>query len=297
MTTTRFVVKACNSGNGGSAGSRATARTATLYLGCSSGASEMATEIEMESPCLLLASRKGLPHFTSPDLLHWLHPHSRLLQFTPFHFWECPSPSTVAALGGIHEMLSMPEYGFIAIPRDSVTCISDAEGGNKFGASFETPSGRRMVKPAQYMESISALKPNLWSSLPDEVPAWVSNKRNKISVDRTTRWLDECLAMKPMNAETALGPIVGGTTLEERIRSAQEVASRNVSGFWLAGFGLGESMEQRAALLDAVMGILPEDKPRGISGLGLPEMIPHQSWKSASVILVRDIQRLISIIC
>jgi hypothetical protein len=59
--------------------------------------------------------------------------------------WECPSPSTVVALGGLHEMLSMPEYGFIAILRDSVSCISDAEGSNKFGASFETPFGNRMV--------------------------------------------------------------------------------------------------------------------------------------------------------
>ncbi|KAH9330155.1 hypothetical protein KI387_002263 [Taxus chinensis] len=168
--------------------------------------------------------------------------------------WECPSPSTVVALGGVHEMLSMPEYGFIAIPRDSVTCISDAEGSNKFGASFDSPFGRRLVKPVEYMESISALKPNLWSSLPDEVPAWVSDKRNKLSVDRTTRWLDECLALRPIYAETALGPIVGGTNLEERIRSAQDVASRNVSGFWLGGFGLGESAEQRPALLDAVMG-------------------------------------------
>jgi hypothetical protein len=43
-------------------------------------------------------------------------------------------------------MLSMPEYGFIAIPRDSVMCIPNAEGSNKFGASFETPFGHRMVK-------------------------------------------------------------------------------------------------------------------------------------------------------
>jgi queuine tRNA-ribosyltransferase subunit QTRTD1 len=48
------------------------------------------------------------------------------------------------------------------------------------------------------MENICALKPNLWSSLPDEVPSWVSDKRNIISVDRTTRWLDDCLSMQPV---------------------------------------------------------------------------------------------------
>ena len=42
---------------------------------------------------------------------------------------------------------------------------------------------------------ISSMKLNLWVSLADEVPAWVSTKRNRISVDRTVRWLDEFIKL------------------------------------------------------------------------------------------------------
>lgn len=49
------------------------------------------------------------------------------------------------------------------------------------------------------MELISSQKPNLWASLADEVPAWVPEKRNKTSVDRTLRWLDDCLALDPVS--------------------------------------------------------------------------------------------------
>jgi queuine tRNA-ribosyltransferase accessory subunit len=45
------------------------------------------------------------------------------------------------------------------------------------------------------MELISCMKPNIWASLADEVPAWVTEKRNKVSVDRTLRWLDACIAL------------------------------------------------------------------------------------------------------
>ncbi|XP_021288328.1 queuine tRNA-ribosyltransferase accessory subunit 2-like [Herrania umbratica] len=69
------------------------------------------------------------------------------------------------------------------------------------------------------------------------------------------------------------GAIVGGSSLEERQRCAQEVARRNVSGYWIGGFGLGESMNERPALLNAVIETLPEEKPRLICGLGLPEEI------------------------
>lgn len=51
------------------------------------------------------------------------------------------------------------------------------------------------IKPAAYMEMISSMRPNLFTTLADEVPAWVSDKRNRISVDRTLRWLDDCLTL------------------------------------------------------------------------------------------------------
>lgn len=54
------------------------------------------------------------------------------------------------------------------------------------------------------MEVITSLMPNLWASMADEVPAWVSKKRNSISVDRTLRWLDECLALDPVSERFAL---------------------------------------------------------------------------------------------
>lgn len=45
---------------------------------------------------------------------------------------------------------------------------------------------------------ISCMRPNIWATLADEVPAWVTDKRNRTSVDRTLRWLDDCLALNPV---------------------------------------------------------------------------------------------------
>lgn len=55
------------------------------------------------------------------------------------------------------------------------------------------------MKPVEYMEMISSMKPSLWATLADEVPAWVSAKRNKASVDRTVRWLDDCIRLTPVS--------------------------------------------------------------------------------------------------
>ncbi|CAN6311558.1 unnamed protein product [Urochloa humidicola] len=230
--------------------------------------------IGIETPALLLSTRKGLPSFVSCDLLASLPlPDSLLLHVCPTHFIETPPLKTISNIGGLHRMLGLPAHILVAAAGDSIESLPSSEATNKFGASFDTPSGRRLVKPSDYMELVSCMKPNLWASLADEVPAWATDKRNKISVDRTLRWLDACIALDPASGTNSFGFIVGGSSIEQRRLCATEVSKRNVSGFWIGGFGLGENIEERFSLLNAVTDCLPPEKPRLVSRLGLPEEV------------------------
>ncbi|XP_062077591.1 uncharacterized protein LOC133782340 [Humulus lupulus] len=252
----KFAVKAWSSGK---------ARTGILQLGNCPGS--------IETPALLLSTRKGLPHFIPPDLLPSLpSPHSHLLQVSPLHFLEGLSLKTISSLGGLNQMLGLPDYAFAAVARDSIQSLPEYSSTNKIGASFETRCGRCLIKPVDYVEMISCMRPNVWATLADEVPVWVSEKRNKTSVDRTVKWLDECIALSSAGG-AILGSIVGGSDVEERERCAQEVSRRSVSGYLIGGFGLGESMEERPALLNAVTNMLQKEKPRFVCGLGLPEEV------------------------
>nr|XP_043635490.1 queuine tRNA-ribosyltransferase accessory subunit 2-like [Erigeron canadensis] len=263
----KFMVQAC------SKRSRARVGLLQLHLQSSNNNKNIDTDIDIdiETPGLLLTTRKGLPAFISPDHLSSL-PHSSLLQFSPLHFMEGPNSKTISNIGGIHKLLGLNDYGFVAVPRDSILSLPEANSSNKHGASFETASGRFLVKPMEYMKMITSMKPDLWASLADEVPASVNEKRNKASVDRTIRWLDDCISLKSTDG-ALFGSIVGGCSVEERQRCAQEVAKRNVSGYYIGGFGLGDSIDERSTFLHAVTGCLPKDKPRQVCGLGLPEEV------------------------
>ncbi|ONI35629.1 hypothetical protein PRUPE_1G546900 [Prunus persica] len=197
----KFAVKAWSSGK---------ARAGVLQLGSCPG--------PIETPSLLLSTRKGLPHFIPPDLLYSLpSPDSHLFHVSSLHFLEGLSPQTISKIGGLHQMLGLPEHGFVCIPRDSIQCLPECNSSNKFGASFETPCGRRLIKPVEYVELISSLRPNIWTTLADEVPTWVSEKRNKTSVDRTIRWLDECIALNPDILQEEKPRLITGLGLPEEI--------------------------------------------------------------------------------
>ncbi|XP_010534982.1 PREDICTED: queuine tRNA-ribosyltransferase accessory subunit 2-like isoform X3 [Tarenaya hassleriana] len=198
--------------------------------------------------------------------------HSRRPPLHPQGF-EGLSLQTVSSMGGLHKLLSLPDHHYLSVLRDSIDCVPDPSATNKFGASFDTPYGRFLVKPADYVDMISSMKPNIWATLADEVPNTVSAKRNKTSVERTLRWLDECIALSPVGCGAIFGSIVGGDSVEERRRCAQDVANRSLSGYWIGGFGLGENTENLAALMNAVTECLPDEKPRLVSGLGTPEEI------------------------
>ncbi|KAL3828414.1 hypothetical protein ACJIZ3_017216 [Penstemon smallii] len=245
--------------------------------GARAGVLQLGSNCSIETPALLLTTIKGLPAFISPDLLSSLPtPDSRLLQFSPLHFLEGISLKTISEMGGLKHIAGLrQDCIFNAVPRDSIISLPDFQSSNKTGASFDTPSGRRLIRPIDYMEMISSMKPDMWVSLADEVPSWVSEKRNTTSVDRTITWLDDCITsnLASITFGAVFGSIVGGSRIEERRRCAQEVAKRNVSGFYIAGFGLGESIDERPDLLGAVIESIPEEKPRQISGLGLPEEV------------------------
>ncbi len=96
------------------------------------------------------------------------------------------------------------------------------------------------------------------------------------SMELTHAWLDRCID-RFENTEPAyshaqsLFPIVQGSIYRDlRIRSAETVASKEAEGNAIGGLSVGEPHEIMYEMTEAVCGILPEDKPRYLMGVGTP---------------------------
>jgi queuine tRNA-ribosyltransferase len=95
-------------------------------------------------------------------------------------------------------------------------------------------------------------------------------------MEMTHRWLDRCIQRldetAPRYGHTQhLFPIVQGSTFKDlRQKSAEEIASREAEGNAIGGLSVGEPHEDMYATTELVCGILPEDKPRYLMGVGTP---------------------------
>ena len=111
----------------------------------------------------------------------------------------------------------------------------------------------------------------------DECPPYPCTKQYaKNSMDRTHKWLERCVVRL---AETApkyghiqeLFPILqGGVFSDLRKESAEYIASVDAAGYAIGGLSVGEPAEEMYETAELVCGILPEDKPRYLMGVGTP---------------------------
>ncbi len=114
----------------------------------------------------------------------------------------------------------------------------------------------------------------------DECPPYPSTyEYAEKSMQMTHRWLDRCIERFDSTEgkygySQTLFPIVQGSTYDDlRKQSAEFIASREREGNAIGGLSVGEPAEKMYHHTDQVCGILPEDKPRYLMGVGTPENI------------------------
>ncbi|RSK35975.1 tRNA guanosine(34) transglycosylase Tgt [Hymenobacter metallilatus] len=99
------------------------------------------------------------------------------------------------------------------------------------------------------------------------------------SLDMTHRWLKRCIQRFDSTEghygySQTLFPIVQGSTFKDlRVKSAEFVAEQQREGNAIGGLSVGEPAEMMYEMTDLVCGILPQDKPRYLMGVGTPANI------------------------
>ena len=98
-------------------------------------------------------------------------------------------------------------------------------------------------------------------------------------MELTHKWLDRAVLRynqsEPLwGFDQYLFPIVQGSIFDDlRKLSAEKIASLSLAGNAIGGLSVGEPAEEMYRILEIVNGILPEDKPRYLMGVGTPANI------------------------
>ena len=193
-----------------------------------------------------------------------------------YHLMLRPTAERIARLGGLHKFMNWERPiltdsgGFQVMSLSALRKMS--EEGVKFSSHID--GSKHMLSPERSMEIQKLLGSDIVMCF-DECPALpATDEAVAKSMRLSMRWAQrsrDAFGDRPGHA--LFGIQQGGVNQDLRGESAAALQAIGFDGYAVGGLAVGEGQEAMFSVLDYAPGMLPEDKPRYLMGVGKPDDI------------------------
>ncbi|MFU1476772.1 tRNA guanosine(34) transglycosylase Tgt [Roseovarius sp. C7] len=191
-----------------------------------------------------------------------------------YHLMLRPGSDRVARLGGLHKFMNWERPiltdsgGFQVMSLAGLRKLT--EEGVKFKSHID--GSVHNLTPERSMEIQAELGSDIVMCF-DECPALPADeKRVAESMRLSMRWAQrsrDAFGDRPGHA--LFGIMQGGLSRELREESAEALRGIGFEGYAIGGLAVGEGQEAMFDVLEFAPGLLPEDQPRYLMGVGKPD--------------------------
>jgi queuine tRNA-ribosyltransferase len=226
---------------------------------------------EVSTPTFMPVGTHGAVKAMTPEQVRATG--AKIVLANTYHLALRPGEAVVEKLGGLHAFMAWPgpiltdSGGFQVFSLPSAR-ISDQ------GVRFKNEvSGESMeLTPERSIQIQNALGADLIMAFDECTPFPADRDLAATGVRRTLQWMERCLAAHRRPADQALFGIVQGSTyLDLRSACAQSLVALDLPGYAIGGVSVGEGHELMCRIAEHTAAELPEQKPRYLMGVGLPE--------------------------
>lgn len=227
-----------------------------------------------DTPVFMNVGTQGTVKGLLPNML--AESGAQVLLGNTYHLMLRPGEKTVAALGGLHRMMSWDGPILTDSGGFQVFSLADINKITDHSVTFKSHIDGSMVElsPRRSIEVQNALGADIIMAF-DECPrADAPPDYQRLAVERTIRWAGECQAAHARPQDQSLFAIVqGGIDLELRAHCVRALIEMNFPGYAIGGLAVGEGFDAMVHVLDATTPLLPADRPRYLMGVGFPRDI------------------------
>ncbi|HRV55694.1 MAG TPA: tRNA guanosine(34) transglycosylase Tgt [Mangrovimonas sp.] len=195
-----------------------------------------------------------------------------------YHLYLRPQTDILEKAGGLHKFMNWDRNILTDSGGYQVYSLSANRKIKEEGVKFKShiDGSYHVFTPENVMEIQRSIGADIIMAFDECTPYPCDYNYAKRSMHMTHRWLDRCvehLKKVPLKYgyNQPLFPIVQGSTYKDlRLQSAEYIAGIGADGNAIGGLSVGEPAEEMYAMTEVVTGILPEDKPRYLMGVGTP---------------------------
>ena len=198
-----------------------------------------------------------------------------------YHLYLRPGLDIIEQAGGLHKFIGWDKPMLTDSGGYQVYSLSGTRKIKEEGVKFQShiDGSRHLFTPENVMDTQRTIGADIIMAFDECTPYPCDYKYAKDSMKMTHRWLDRCInrfdsTPDKYGYKQTFFPIVQGSTYKDlRIESAEYIASKEREGNAIGGLSVGEPAEEMYETTELVCGILPEDKPRYLMGVGTPANI------------------------
>ena len=193
-----------------------------------------------------------------------------------YHLMLRPGAERVARLGGLHQFMNWQKPILTDSGGFQVMSLSELRKLTEEGVTFRShiDGSKHMLSPERSMEIQRLLGSDIVMCF-DECPALPADRdRIASSMQLSMRWAKrsrQAFGTRPGHA--LFGIQQGGLEEDLRRESAEALQEIGFEGYAIGGLAVGEGQEAMFGCLDTAPGMLPQDKPRYLMGVGKPDDI------------------------
>jgi queuine tRNA-ribosyltransferase len=226
---------------------------------------------EIETPVFMPVGTQASVKSVSPDDLQGLQ--ARIILSNTYHLFLRPGAETVEALGGLHRFMSWGGALLTDSGGFQVFSLSHNRKIDDDGVTFKShiDGSTHRFTPESVVCTQEQLGADIAMVLDECTPYPSSHEYNRRALARTHAWAERCLRAHARPDQALFGIVQGGTYHDLRQESARALAGLGFPGYAIGGLSVGEPKEEMHATLEAIVPLLPSDKPRYLMGVGSPE--------------------------
>jgi queuine tRNA-ribosyltransferase len=201
---------------------------------------------------------------------------AEILLGNTYHLMLRPGAERVARLGGLHRFMNWERPILTDSGGFQVMSLAGLRKLTEQGVTFQShvDGSRHVLSPETSMEIQRLLGSDIVMCF-DECPALPAGEAEvAASMRLSMRWAArsrEAFGDRPGHA--LFGIQQGGVTRELREESAAALTAIGFDGYAIGGLAVGEGQAAMFGVLDHAPGMLPEDRPRYLMGVGKPDDI------------------------
>jgi queuine tRNA-ribosyltransferase len=205
---------------------------------------------------------------------------AKIILANTYHLFLRPGHQRIERLGGLHKFIQWPRAiltdsgGFQVFSLDAIRKVTDE--GVLFRSHLN--GDPHLFTPESTVDVQLAFGSDIAMVLDECLPYPTTFAMAEKSMRRTIRWAREGYThylRREKGLHCALFPIVQGSMFPELRRACTEaLLELDAPGYAIGGLSVGEPRELSQEMVAVTAPLLPQDRPRYVMGVGMPEELP-----------------------